>query len=548
MSNPKLPHEELVRQVQKLLESPTGPLTSLGMLGSTKRAPKGLGHAPDDEREGPPTPRTHHEKKAGVVGRVGKTLASGEGRLADFGKKLIKHEDKIELGGLGLLGTVPAYEVAHEIHKKKEDRDYGEIAKNTVEGAGLLTLSAPYISKAMMGVSHKTAAMHGCLDELEKLGESSTISAEDARRSLDRLDALEKNKPTKAQIVRNLAVGAGTGVGVGALGKAIADVPQGGKRGAAAAAVTGALAAGGVPLLQQHLARNDEKKQLKRFVEQEFRDHGPDTGATDMQKAAAAEVFDELQALLANPAFLKTASTQEIAELAKVAIEMADIRAATTKVAAGGVALPKPTSLQSVPGVMSSIRATHARASQGAGHGTPGLENALLNAGRHQHPLYPEKLDRMTYDSRGFHDSNIGPVADQLHEESKFFNPQSKATSRGGSPPPASKPLQVVKDPFPQAAKSLYKADAPPKSVEERPLREPLGRKEHTRRPVQYGDTPFRSPGEPLNPGIESMGDKPLPPPMAPKPFSSNPASYAPQKIHPANMGAAQRAVPFAGG
>ena len=45
-------------------------------------------------------------------------------------------------------------------------------------------------------------------DELEKLG---AISDDQARRSLDRLDQLDKNKPTPGQVGRYGALGAGAG-------------------------------------------------------------------------------------------------------------------------------------------------------------------------------------------------------------------------------------------------------------------------------------------------------------------------------------------------
>lgn len=292
-------------------------------------------HVAQPEREGPPTPRpVHHEKKAGVrLDRARKLVGGALG-----GEE--KRKALVEIGGLGVLGVPAADHIqaaarARFAGDKSEEgtnkrRLLGDTAHAALEAGGLGILAAPEFKH--LG---KRASIHGCLDELEKLGESSEISAEDARRSLDRLDTLEKNKPTGKQVARNMAVGAGAGVGIGALGRAIAGAEPTGSRGRLhlAAATTGALGAGAIPLIQQHLARNDEKKQLKKFVEQEYRDHGPDTGATDMQKAAAAEVFDELQALLANPEFLKTASTEEIAELAKLAISMAGIRGGIAGVA-----------------------------------------------------------------------------------------------------------------------------------------------------------------------------------------------------------------------
>lgn len=266
------------------------------------------------EKEGPPTPRPEHREKKANAASKGEALK--------------------ELLGLGAIGVAPADEIQAHIRARLAKDDSPDAAKKrqllkpiahtALDAGGLGLLGHGYIKTLLT----KKASMHSCLDELEKLGESSNISAEDARRSLDRLDTLEKNKPTGKQVARNMAVGAGAGVGIGALGRAIAGAEPTGSKGRLhlAAAATGALGAGAIPLFQQHLARDDEKAQLRKFIEQEYRDHGPDTGATSTQKAAAAEVFDDLQALLANPEFLKTASTEEIAELAKVAINMASFQ------------------------------------------------------------------------------------------------------------------------------------------------------------------------------------------------------------------------------
>lgn len=108
--------------------------------------------------------------------------------------------------------------------------------------------------------------MHGLLDELEKLG---AVSSNEARRSLDRLETLEQNKPTAGQIARYGALGAGAGALTRTLGNAVEHkmLPSG--RGAAAGAIGGAIAAGAVPLLQQKLDRKTEYGKLKKFMTQE---------------------------------------------------------------------------------------------------------------------------------------------------------------------------------------------------------------------------------------------------------------------------------------
>ena len=273
------------------------------------------------EQEGPPTPpHVRREKKASA------------------GSKL---EAAKELLGLAAISVGPTDSLqAHIRTRLAKDKSEGGVKKRQLMGEtghatldlGGLGLLAHGYGKTLLA---KQASMHACLDELEKLGESSDISAEDARRSLDRLDTLEKNKPTAKQVARYAALGAIAGPAIGA----VSNVAKGKNpldfstaegvsklRGVLGESAKGALGMGAVPLVRSTLDRRGEKKELRRFVEQEYRDHGPDTGATNVEKRAAAEVFDDLQALLANPEFLKTASTEEIAELAKVAINMASFQ------------------------------------------------------------------------------------------------------------------------------------------------------------------------------------------------------------------------------
>ena len=104
------------------------------------------------------------------------------------------------------------------------------------------------------------------MDELAKLG---AISDEQARRSLDRYDALEKAKPTVGQVGRYGALGAGAG----ALSKTISTSIEHGRmptgRAALGAAAAGAVGMGAVPLIRGALDRHAEKKVLKSYINQQ---------------------------------------------------------------------------------------------------------------------------------------------------------------------------------------------------------------------------------------------------------------------------------------
>jgi hypothetical protein len=103
-------------------------------------------------------------------------------------------------------------------------------------------------------------------DELEKLG---AVSDDQARRSLDRLDQLEKNTPTPGQVGRYGALGAGAG----ALGHVVSRAIEGGAKGitrrsALGAAAAGAIGMGAVPLVRGALDRHAEKKTLSAYLRQ----------------------------------------------------------------------------------------------------------------------------------------------------------------------------------------------------------------------------------------------------------------------------------------
>ena len=107
-------------------------------------------------------------------------------------------------------------------------------------------------------------------DELVKLG---AVSDEDARRSLDRLDQLEKSRPTGGQVARYGALGGAAGTVAGAIGNAIehgsalkGSTPGEKFRNLAASGVKGAITGGAVPLVRAHLDQNAEKRTLKKYM------------------------------------------------------------------------------------------------------------------------------------------------------------------------------------------------------------------------------------------------------------------------------------------
>lgn len=110
-------------------------------------------------------------------------------------------------------------------------------------------------------------------DELAKVG---AISDEQARSSLDRLDTLERNRPTLHQVGRYAGLGAVAGPAMSLAGNLIKKGPKGaldfgGKsvlRGAIGDAAKGAIGGGLVPLVRNQLDRRAEMGTLKTFMQQ----------------------------------------------------------------------------------------------------------------------------------------------------------------------------------------------------------------------------------------------------------------------------------------
>lgn len=143
-------------------------------------------------------------------------------------------------------------------------------------------------------------------DELAKIG---AISDEQARASLDRLDTLERNKPTVQQVGRYAGLGAVAGPVIGAVGNAMRGGRQAGTslighlagaarpgvggiaRAMAGSAATGAVGSGMLPLVRNQLDRRAEIGTLKTFMQQhELPPASPGPAGTEVSgKIAAAK-------------------------------------------------------------------------------------------------------------------------------------------------------------------------------------------------------------------------------------------------------------------
>jgi len=101
---------------------------------------------------------------------------------------------------------------------------------------------------------------------MAKLG---AISDEQARRSLDRYDALEQAKPTAGQVGRYGALGAGAGALTHAVSRGLEGRSPITPRSLGGAAAAGAIGMGAVPLVRGMLDRAAEKGTLRKYMTQE---------------------------------------------------------------------------------------------------------------------------------------------------------------------------------------------------------------------------------------------------------------------------------------
>ena len=194
-------------------------------------------------------------------------------------------------------------------------------------------------------------------DELVKM---SAVSDEAARRSLDRLDQLEKSKPTAGQVARYGALGAGAGTVAGALGNAIehgsafkGSTPKAKALNLAAAGAKGAIGGGVVPLVRAHLDRKAEEHTLKKYMAEKSAFASPTSSDTLQQKVAMS------------PNELLVAAFQD--ELEKIAGE-------------GGLSREVLEVLMKNAGVMDSLRSFYHGGTSAEGIPMTGLKHWLGNA------------------------------------------------------------------------------------------------------------------------------------------------------------------------
>lgn len=241
--HPKPTHEELLKQVQKLLGPSTGPILPPGVPANTT-----------------PTKEHHKEKKAFIGDRLGKLAPMGSA----IGEHLAKHDHLYDLAGLGMLAAPSAMEIAHEAKKPKEER-HG-MGKAVAELGGLGVLAAPVAAQALGFGKHASAFFN----ELEKLG---AVSDAEAMRSLQALQDLEDNKPSVGQTLGYAGIGAAATPLIHAAGNVIRKrspfegVTLGDKlRDAGAQVFKGGVGGTAVSIGQQQFDRHHNMGKLRAYV------------------------------------------------------------------------------------------------------------------------------------------------------------------------------------------------------------------------------------------------------------------------------------------
>jgi len=239
-------------------------------------------------------------KEAGLLQRVGQTLTREGGRAGHIA----------EVAGLGMLAANPIDELQAKARSKPgEEWEHksllgGEKGHAVNDIAGLGVLAAPSVAHLLQHHAPKVAASvrpggdvvtvrsHvrrrkttekrasvsmiplevGFFHELEKVG---TITPEEARESLERLDAANKSTGSPEQVRRYAALGAAAGLAtdVGSsfvsgapYFKAPPGTPFARTRAIGASALRGAVASGAIPLVRAGLDRAAETATLRRYV------------------------------------------------------------------------------------------------------------------------------------------------------------------------------------------------------------------------------------------------------------------------------------------
>ena len=138
----------------------------------------------------------------------------------------------------------------------------------SILGKALIKTSAAKTVE-LMGRTIPSRKVDQAFTTLSRIKEAA-VSDEQAQSAINRLDTLERNKPTLRQAARYGAIGAAAGPAMNLIGSAIAkknpfkDTTM--LRGLASDATKGAIAGGAVPLLRSHFDRHAEVGTLKNYL------------------------------------------------------------------------------------------------------------------------------------------------------------------------------------------------------------------------------------------------------------------------------------------
>lgn len=209
---------------------------------------------------------------------IGGKLMAGAGGLMQGAGKVVGNHNLMDLAGLGILAAPVADNIqartrAHFAGDKGENaverrQLMGEPTHDALELGGLGVLAAPTMRDMIRGIpvhSLPKLAMRATFDELLKIG---GISDAQAQAAVNRLDTLERNKPTLGQAARYGAIGGIAAPAVRLLTDAVrhGNPLHGGMRGLASDALGGALMSSAVPMARAYVDRSAEEKTLKRYL------------------------------------------------------------------------------------------------------------------------------------------------------------------------------------------------------------------------------------------------------------------------------------------
>lgn len=177
--------------------------------------------------------------------------------------------DLLEPEELEAMGRAYASSLRKLAHRQLKLADSQEITLKSASAWGP-SASSPHSSSPEISYLQVDAARAAA--ELQKIA---AVSTDTARRSLDRLDTLERNKPNVGQVARYGGIGALGGAGAGALGNIIEHgtalrgaTPKAKALNLVSSAAKGAIGGGALPLLRSHSDRHTEMGTLKKFMQE----------------------------------------------------------------------------------------------------------------------------------------------------------------------------------------------------------------------------------------------------------------------------------------